>query len=157
MSAKKYIVRLTDEERKSLIAIVSKGKAPAYKIKHANILLKADANESNWKDKDIIEAFGCHRSTVEKLRLRFVEQGLDAALERKKRETPPTEKIIDGEKEARLIALSRTEPPAGRAKWTLRLLADKMVELKIVDRVSHTTVGDVLKKTNSNPTCGNVG
>lgn len=157
MPAKKYIVRLTDEERELLTAIVSKGKAPAYKIKHANILLKADANGAGWKDKNITEAFGCHRSTVENIRLCFVEQSLDAALERKKRETPPTEKIIDGEKEARLIALSRTQPPAGRAKWTLRLLADKMVELKIVDRVSHTTVGNVLKKTNLSPICGSAG
>ena len=148
MPAKKHVVRLTDSERELLMAIISKGKAPAYKIKHANILLKADADGPCWKDKTIAEAFGCHRTTVEKLRQRLVKQGLNAALERKKRETPPIEKIIDGEKEAKLIAISRTTPPVGRAKWTLRLLAGKMVELKIVERVSHTTVGNVLKKTN---------
>ena len=157
MPGKKYIVRLTNEEREFLMAMISKGKTAAYKIRHANILLKSDADGPDWKDKKIVEAFGCHRITVERLRQRFVEQGFEAALERRKRETPPTAKIIDGEKEARLITLSRTKPPKGRAKWTLRLLADKIVELEIVEKVSHTTIGRVLKKTSSNLICESVG
>ena len=152
MPAKKYVVRLTEEERETLKAIISKGASPAYRIKHAHILLKADADGGNWPDERIVDAFECHRNTVENVRKRFVEQGLETALERKKRLTPPRERIIDGDQEAKIIALSRTEPPAGRAKWSLRLLADKLVELKVVESISHMTVQRVLKKTNSSLT-----
>ena len=152
MPAKKYIVRLTEEERETLKAIISKGTSAAYRIKHAHILLKADAEGSDWSDDRVLEAFECHRNTVENVRKRFVLQGLEAALERKKRLTPPRKRIIDGEQEARIIAVSRTTPPSGRAKWSLRLLADRIVELGIVESASHMTVQRVLKKTNSSLT-----
>lgn len=157
MPEKKYVVRLTDQERTMLQEIVSKGKAAAYKIRHAHILLKADANGPSWNDKQTAEAFSCHRTTVEQIRKRFVMQGLESALQRKKRETPPCPPILDGEAEAKLIALCCSEPPKGRSQWTLRLLADKLVELKIVDAISHTTVWQTLKKTNSSHTCESVG
>ena len=152
MPAKKYIVRLSEEERQTLKMIIGKGKSAAYRIKHANILLKADADGSNWPDERVVEAFECHRNTVENVRKRFVTRGFEAALERKKRLTPPRKKIIDGEREARIIAISRTTPPPGRAKWSLRLLADKIVELGIVESASHMTVQRALKKTNSSLT-----
>lgn len=147
---KRYIVRLTQEERESLKALVSKGKAAAYKIKHANILLMVDANGSNWTDEQTAEAVSCHPNTVARIRQRFVEEGLEAALERKKRKYVP--RVIDGEVEARLIALRYSEPPAGHARWTLRLLADQAVERGIVSAISHETVRQVLKKTISSPT-----
>ena len=145
---KKYIVRLTDEERQQLGDLVGKGQAQAYKIRHAHILLKADAEGPCWTDQAIADAFSCHRGTVEGIRKRFVEQGLQGALERKKREKPPREKILDGEGEARLIALSCSQPPEGRSRWTLELLADKLVELNVVASISYRTVDRTLKKTN---------
>ena len=145
---KKYIVRLSDQERRGLEQLSAKGKTVAYRIRHAHILLKADADGPSWTDWRIAEAFSCHARTVEGIRKRFVEQGLDAALNRKKREIPPREKLLDGEKEARLIALSCSKPPKGRARWTLHLLADKMVELEVVESISHETVRQTLKKTN---------
>lgn len=156
---KKYIVGLTQEERAVLTDMVGKGKAAAYKIKHAHILLKADASadESNWSDERIAEAFSCHVNTVVNVRRRFVEQGFEAALLRKKRECPPREQILDGEGEARLMQIACSQPPEGRAKWTLRLLADKAVELEIVERISPQTVMRTLKKTNSSRTCVPVG
>ena len=157
MPAKKYVVRLSDEERKRLTDMVTKGKAQAYRIKHANILLKADVEGPGWKDERIAAAFGCHRTTVEGIRKRLVTQGLDAALERKKRETPPRECILDGDAEARLVAIACGQAPAGRAKWTMALLADRLVELEIVPAVSRETVRQTLKKTNSSRTCANVG
>jgi transposase len=157
MPAKKYIVRLTNEERERLAELVRKGRTAAYRIRHANVLLKADVDGPAWPDQRIAEAFGCHRVTVEKIRTRFVMQGLEAALERKKRQTPPCPPILDGEGEARLIALSRTKPPQGHARWTMRLLAQKMVELQIGETISHTTVWETLKKTNSSRTCASAG
>lgn len=145
---KKYIVRLTDEERHQLGDLVGKGQAPAYKIRHAHILLKADAEGPCWTDERIADAFCCHRGTVEGIRKRFVEQGVQGALERKKREKPPRERILDGEGEARLIALSCSPPPEGHTRWTLELLADKLVELKVVESISYQTVRRTLKKTN---------
>jgi transposase len=144
----KYIVRLTETERAELQELVSKGKAAAYKIKHAHILLKADADGPGWGDERIAEAFGCHRNTVFNVRQRLVEQGLEAALERKPRAAPPRQPVCDGEAEAKLIALRCGSPPEGRAKWTLRLLADQAVELEIVPAISYETVRQVLKKTN---------
>lgn len=147
---KKYIIRLATDERKYLQEIVSKGKASAYKIKHANILLKSDADGPAWTDEKIADAFSAHRCTVEGIRTRFVTEGFEAVIERKKRLTPPRERILDGEKEARLIALGCTEPPKGRSRWTLQLLADKMIELNIVESISGKTVGRGLKKTSLN-------
>ena len=144
---KKYIVRLTNDERKSLEKMVNTGKAAAYKIKHANVLLKADADGPNWTDAMIADAFGCCRQTVENVRRRFVEQTLEAALGRKKRALPPREKILDGKAEAHLIALACSDAPEGRARWTLELLADKLVELNVVETVSYRTVQRTLKKT----------
>lgn len=144
---KKYVVRLTSDERKELEDLVRKGQTQAYRIKHAHVLLKADAGGPVWIDEAIAEAFCCHIRTVEGIRKRFVLQGLEAGLERKKRATPPRERILDGEKEARLIALSCSQPPQGRSRWTLELLADKMVELKVVDHISYQTVRRTLKKT----------
>lgn len=142
---KKYIVRLTKEERQELSGLVAKGKAAAYKIKHANILCKVDADGPDWSDEVTADAFGCHVNTVRNVRQRFVEQGIEAALNRKK--LPPRNKKIDGKTEARLIALRCGKAPEGSARWTLRLLADKLVELEIVDEISHETVRTVLKKT----------
>jgi len=149
---KKYIVRLTAEEREELENLVKKGKTQAYRIKHANILLAVDADGPNLSDENSARIFGCHQNTVRNVRQRFVEQGIEAALERKKRDKPPREFKIDGEKEAQLIAIACSEPPAGRAKWTLKMLADKLVELDIVDTISDQTVRRTLKKTNLNLT-----
>lgn len=154
---KKYIVRLTADERSLLENLVSKGKAAAYKIKHTNILLKVDADGPGWSDEETAEAFGCHANTVRNVRQRLVERGLEAALERKKQQMPSRERIFNGENEARLIAVSCSEPPAGSARWTLELLADRVVELEIVEAVSGTTVGRTLKKTSCSPIVANVG
>ena len=145
---KKYIVRLTRKERKQLERMISVGKAAAYKIKHANILLMTDANGPEWTDEQIAEAFACHPNTVRGVRQRLVEQGLEAALERRKQASPPRGPVLDGRGEARLIALSRSAPPEGRERWTLRLLAAKLVELEVADSISHETVRQRLKKTN---------
>ena len=154
---KKFIVCLTEAERDQLQELVSKGKAAAYKIKHANILLTVDVEGLNWSDVETAEAFGCHGNTVRNVRQRFVEQGLDAALERKKQERPSLAKTIDGKKEARLIAIACSEPPEGRARWTMQLLADELVALEIVDSISASTVCRTLKKTNFVPTAASVG
>lgn len=145
---KKYIVCLAEQERNMLEDIVGKGTAQAYKIKHANILLAVDVNGSWLSDKEAAKLFHCHENTVRNLRQRLVEQGLDAALLRKKQERPSRENVLDGSAEAKLIAMACVKPEEGRAKWSLRLLADKMVELEIVKTVSHETVRQTLKKTN---------
>lgn len=144
---KKYIVELTDDERSVLQKVVKKLKGTSQKVKRANILLKADANGPGWTDTKIAEAFDCRTKTVENVRQRFVLEGFETALNGKKRERPPTEKILDGEQEAKIIALRLGTPPAGYGKWTLRLLARKVVELEIVDSVSYQTVRRTLKKT----------
>jgi transposase len=148
---KKYKVTLTDEERNSLQALIAAGKAAAKKLTHARILLKADAAPGGpgWTDARIADALDVNVTTVERLRERFVEQGLDAALVRKQQERPSRARTFDGQAEAHLIALACSEPPDGRVRWTLRLLADKLVELAIVDTVSTETVRRLLKKTNS--------
>jgi transposase len=148
---KKYRVTLTAEEREALQALIAAGKAAAQKLTHARILLKADAAPDGpaWPDARIAEAVEVNVTTVERVRERFVEQGLDAALVRKPQARPSRERTLDGAAEARLIALACSDPPAGRARWTLRLLADRLVELEIVDTVSPETVRQVLKKTNS--------
>lgn len=157
MPEKKYIVRLSADERQQLNECVRKGKGAAHRIRHAHILLKADADGENWTDEAIASTFGCHRRTVENVRQRLVTEGLDAALERKKRATPPREEIIDGRAEARLLRLACGKAPDGRARWTLELLAEKMVELQIVETVSRETVRLKLKKMRSSPTCASAG
>ena len=147
---KKYKVTLTTDERQSLHDLVAAGKAAAKKLAHARILLKADASPDGpaWTDARIAEAVEVNRTTVEQVRQRFVEQGLEAALVRKKQDRPSRERKLDGAAEARLIALACSEAPPGRAAWTLRLLADQLVELEVVDTISTETVRQVLKKTN---------
>ena len=145
---KKYIVRLTPEEQALLEGVVSKGRASARKIKHANILLKVDANRENWTDEKSAQSFCVSLNTVYLIRQRFVREGLESALNHKKQVRPSRLPILDGKKEARLIALSCRKAPEGRVKWTLRLLADKLVELGIVEGISHETVRQTLKKTN---------
>jgi len=157
MPAKRYVVRLSAEERNQLEVMVKKGETAAYKIRHANMLLKADADGPKWTDAQIAEAFGCHRTTVEDVRKRLVTQGMTAALARKQQEMPSRPRSLDGDAEARLVAIACGKAPEGRAKWTLRLLADKLVELDIVDAVSHTTVWQTLKKMNLSRTCANAG
>jgi hypothetical protein len=144
---KKYIVRLSDEERTLLRDIVKKLKGTSQKVRRANILLKADADGPNWSDAKIAEALFCRTRTIENVRRRLVTEGLDAVLDRKKRETPPTPKLLDGKQEAEVIALRLGKPPAGFANWTLRLLADQVVVLEIADSISHETVRGTLKKT----------
>ena len=144
---KKYIVRLADEERTQLTELTNKGKAAAYKIRHAHILLKADADGPAWTDERIAESFSVSVNTVRGVRQRLVEQGLEAALTRKKQDHPSRTPRLDGAGEARLIALRCSTPPAGHARWTLRLLADQAVALEIVETISHETVRQALKKT----------
>jgi transposase len=150
---KNYIVRLSQQERQTLQDLVSTGTAAAYKIKHANILLNIDVNGQGWTDEEAATALSCHRNTVANLRERLVSEGLESALTRKTRKLPPRQCVIDGEAEAKIIALRCGEPPAGRTRWTLRLLADRAVELEIVPAMSHETVRQVLKKTNSGLIC----
>jgi transposase len=147
---KKYIVELTIEERKQLEELINRGKVEGYKIQHAQVLLKADQGKHGlaWKDEAIAEAFGCHVTTVENIRRRFVELGLDAALGRAKR--GPNKRKLDGDAEAHLIAIACSDSPEGRSKWTLRLLADRLVELGVVQSVSRMTICRTLKKTSSN-------
>jgi len=144
---KKYVVRLTDQERDELQGVVKKLKGTGEKVRRAQILLKADAGGPNWTDEQIAEAFSCRTRTVEKIRQRLVERGLHEALHRAERARPPVEKLLDGEQEARVIATRLGPPPKGYANWTLRLLARKVVELEIVESVSHETVRRTLKKT----------
>jgi transposase len=146
---KKYIVTLTEAERQMLQAMLSRGKAAARKLMHARILLKADANPDGpgWNDDQIAEGLEVGRATVERVRREFVEEGLEAALERRKPRRH-YERALDGDGEAHLIALTCQKPPEGRARWTLRLLADRMVQLEYVEQVSYQTVRRTLKKTN---------
>jgi transposase len=146
---KKYRVRLSGEERTQLETLVNKGKETAHKRRHAQILLKADEGElgPGWKDGKIAEALDVSLSAIERLRECFVTKGLEAALTRAIPDRSHRRKI-DGEKEAHLIALACSDPPAGRSDWTLKLLADRMVELEHVDSLSYETVRQALKKTN---------
>ena len=144
---KRYVVRLSADERARLEALVSKGSAKARKIIHAQILQKVDEDGLRWTDEKTAEAFGVHTSTVRAVRERFVLEGLESALIRKKPIRPPTEPKLDGAKEARLIAVACGQPPDGRTRWTLHLLANRLVELKIVDDISYETVRRALKKT----------
>ena len=144
---KRYIVELTAEERSALEQVVGKLKGSSQKVKRANILLKADIDGPGWTDAKIAEALDCRIKTVENVRQRFVEEGFEIALNGKKREKPPTEKLLDGEQEAKIIAMRLGQPPAGYGKWTLRLLARKVVELEIVEAVSYQTIRRTIKKT----------
>lgn len=144
---KKYVVRLTDQERDELQSVVKKLKGTSQKVRRAQILLKADADGPNWTDARIAEAFSCQTRTIEKIRLRLVERGFDETLHGAQRARPPVEKLLDGAQEARIIAMRLGPPPKGYANWTLRLLARQVVELQIVESVSRETVRRTLKKT----------
>ena len=151
MPQKRYLVTLTPEERDHLGGLLSAGKRSALTLARARILLKADQADGGpaWPDDRIAEALDCGVRTVERVRQRFVERGLEAALGRKPQDRPSRERKLDGRAEARLIALACSEPPDGRAAWTLQLLADRLVELRVVDSVCDETVRRVLKKTRS--------
>lgn len=155
----RYRVTLTAQERKDLEALTRNGKTGAKKFIHARALLLCDAGPEGpaWIVADVADALGVTSRTIEHLKQRFVEEGIEAALERKPREKPPREVVFDGAFEARLIALACSEAPEGYDRWTVRLLADKSVELKFASSVSHMTVQRVLKKTNLSLTSANTG
>lgn len=144
---KKYIVRLSDEERGVLTEVISTLKGSSQKSRRARILLKTDAAGPGWSDNKIADAFSCRRQTVENLRQRFVERGFRETLEGKQREQPATPKLLDGKQEAQVIAMRLGSPPAGYAHWTLRLLARKVVELEVAESISYETIRRTLKKT----------
>ena len=154
MAAKKYTVELDAAERQRLNALISKGKAPAKTILKARILLKSDQAKGGpgWLDAQIVEALDTNPTMVSRVREKLVSEGLDAVLMRKKRETPPTPAIFDGEAQAELTALACSQPPPGHARWTIRLLAEHVVERRIVPAAHFNTVGRALKKTISNRT-----
>jgi len=159
ISVKKYVVRLSGEEREQLKTLIRKGKSPARRLLKARILLKADVSEAGegWSDNRIIDALETSPSMVYRVRKQLVEEGFEAVLSRKPRAMPAIARIFDGEKEAKLIALACSKPPKGRARWSLRLLENKVVELGIVDRASDSTIGRTLKKTFSSPIAGSTG
>jgi hypothetical protein len=151
MPQKKYLVILTPDERAQLNGLLSSGRRSARSLTRVRILLKADQTDGSpaWDDGRIADALGCGRRTVERIRERFVTEGLHSALTHKPQDKPRRERVLDGAAEARLIAIACSEPPDSRAAWTLELLADKLVELEIVGPVSRATVHRVLKKTRS--------
>jgi hypothetical protein len=151
---KKFVVKLSGEERARLGALISKGKAAARVILKARILLKADQGETGegWSDERICDALDTNVTMVARVREKLVNHGLDAVLARKKRETPPVKPIFDGERQAQLIALACSQPPEGHAHWTIRLLAEHVVERKIVAAAHFNTVSRALKKTTSSRT-----
>jgi transposase len=144
---KKYIVRLSRKERQQLNSTVKSLKGSSQKARRARILLKADTNGPGWTDSKIAEAFGCRIQTVENLRKRLVTEGFEIALNGKPRQKPPVAKKLDGKQEAKLIAMRLGKPPKGFANWSLRLLAERVVELGLTDSISHETVRKTLKKT----------
>jgi hypothetical protein len=149
---KKYIIRLSSEERTACEEVIKKLSGSSQKVRRAQILLKADANGPNWVDARIAEAFNCRSQTVENLRKRMVCGGFHQALDGKKRALPPTPLKLDGEAEAKLIAMRLGSPPAGFSHWTLRLLADQLVALEVVDSISPETVRQTLKKKDDETT-----
>lgn len=144
---KKYIVRLAPQERQILCEVIRKLKGSSLKVRRAQILLKADADGPNWTDARIAEAFNCRTKTVENIRQRLVTRGFEETLDKKPPETPPRAKLLDGKQEAKVIALRLGRPPAGFANWSLRLLANQVVELGIVEDISYETLRRTLKKT----------
>jgi hypothetical protein len=144
---KKYVVRLTKQERLVLHDVVRGLKGSSMKVRRAQVLLKCDASGPDWTDQQVAEAFGCRTKTVENIRQRLVTEGFEDTLHAKKPDAPPRVKILDGTQEAQIIALRLAKPPKGFSNWSLRLLADKVVELGIVEKVSHETLRKTLKKT----------
>jgi hypothetical protein len=146
MSVKKYLVRLTDAERKICAEVISKLKGTSQRVRRAQILLKADADGPAWTDAQIADAFSCRTKTVEDVRQRIVNHGFERTLDRQKSPTAGAKKLLDGNEEAKIIAMRLGSPPEGYGKWTLRLLARKVVELEVVETISHETVRQTLKK-----------
>ena len=144
---KKYIVRLSQDERDHLNEVIKKLAGSSQKVRRAQILLKADVTGPAWTDAKIAEAFSCRTKTVENIRQRLVMEGFEQTLNGKKRASAPVKKLLTGDQEAQIIALRLGSPPQGYANWSLRLLADKVVELEIVDSISYETVRRTLKKT----------
>ena len=144
-----YIVRLSDVERGLLKDYIKKQKGTSTKVRRAQVLLKADADGPCWTDAEIADAFGCRTKTVENIRERFVTEGFEVTLNGQERKDPPRVKVLDGKQEAKVIALRLGPPPKGYSNWSLRLLAEQVVELGIVDSISYETVRRTLKKTNS--------
>jgi hypothetical protein len=145
--SRKYVVRLTDEERHSLERVVGKFSGTSQKVRRAQILLKSDADGPDWTDAKIADAFGCRTQSVENIRERFVTQGFELTLNGQPHLKPPREKVLDGEQEAKVIAMRLGTPPPGFSNWTLRLLAGQVVALEIVKSISYETVRRTLKKT----------
>lgn len=145
--SKKYVVRLTDGERQTLQQVIGKLKGTSQKVRRAQVLLKSDADGPDWTDAKIADAFGCRTQSVENIRERFVTQGFELALDGQPRLKPPREKVLDGEQEAKVIAMRLGAPPPGFGNWTLRLLAEQVVALEIVKSISYETVRRTLKKT----------
>ncbi len=144
---KKYIVRLSSQEKATCEEVVKKLKGSSQKVVRAQILLKANIEGPGWPDEKISEAFGCSRQTVEKVRERLVKEGFDLTLNGKRPSNPPRAKLLSGEQEAALIAMRLGSPPAGYGSWTLHLLKNEMITLDIVETISHETVRSTLKKT----------
>lgn len=144
---KKYIVRLSKKERETLRDVSKRLTGSSQKVRRAQILLKADIRGSNWTDARIAEAYSCRVQTVENLRKRLVTEGFEITLNGKPRESPPRQKRLNGKQEAKVIAMRLSKPPKGFANWSLRLLADRVVELKLVDSISYETIRQTLKKT----------
>lgn len=145
--SKKYLVRLTNAERQSLQQVVGKLKGTSQKVRRAQVLLKADADGPDWTDAKIADAFGCRTQSVENIRKRFVTRGLELTLNGPPHSKPPREKVLDGEQEAKVIAMRLGTPPPGFSNWTLRLLANQVVASEIVKSISYETVRRTLKKT----------
>jgi hypothetical protein len=143
----KYIVRLSDGERETLGEVVKKLKGTSQKVRRAQILLKVDADGPAWTDRKIAAAFSCRTKTVENIRQRLIQRGFSETLDGKKPDRPPTEKLLSGKQEAKVIAMRLGSPPSGYANWSLRLLARKVVELEIVPAISRETIRRTLKKT----------
>src|SRR6266568_7373470 len=143
---KKYVVRLTDAERSTLNTTITKLKGSSQKVRRAQVLLKADADGPGWTDARIADAFGCRIKTVENIRQRFVTLGFQITLNGQARLEPPCPKLLDGEQEAKVIAMRLSSPPPGFSNWTLRLLAEQVVALEIVESISYETVRRTLKK-----------
>ncbi len=158
VTVKRYVVKLSADERERLEGLIGTGQSPAQRLTKARILLKADVSPAGpgWSDSQIVEALETSLSMVGRARKQLVEEGLDAVLSRKQRATPPVARIFDGEREARLIALACSSPPEGYARWSLRLLEERIVELNIA-HASDSTIGRVLKKTLCSPTAGSAG
>lgn len=154
---KKYIVRLSAEERGLLVEYIKKQKGTSTKVRRAQVLLKADADGPCWTDAEIADAYGCRTKTVENIRERFVTEGFEVTLNGQERKDPPRPMLLDGKQEAKIIALRLGPPPKGYSNWSLRLLADRVVELGIVDSISYETVRRTLKKTRSRTGRSSIG